>query len=160
MNTFHSSIRDINSCIYIYAAGTYHFCVLQQHGMEALFKWGNTLEIYLKEFDYQLSQISIITASFSDTLLDVNHPHHIIRCILPNALKNYHHLNSIGYTYYYYAMEWFTTSYILNIPHSIYTYVQDMLMHHSQICNNILINIGILIMAHLPYDIISSWKGI
>ena len=107
-----------------YVLGVYHCCVLRECGFELLFHNGPALELYLAEFGHQL-------ASTEDTA------------------EVYGHLESLRFTTHFYAVEWFTTCFVLTLSADVCLLVQDMVVYGNHSKKNLLIKIGVAIMASL-----------
>ena len=85
---------------------------------------------YLDEFGYQLSSTQQTAAVFA-------------------------HLEGLHFTTHFYAVEWFTTCFILTLQADICTMIQDMLVYGRHSKKNVLLKIGMAVVSLLSDQLLS-----
>lgn len=115
----------------IYSCGLYHYCFLKENHIEALYRDSVLLSAYMSELAYQLS-------------------------MNPNTVSAYHHMVSIGFTVHFFALEWFTACFLLNVPHECSLLIHDILIYgQTALKDDILMKIGISIIAALSSKLLT-----
>jgi hypothetical protein len=107
-----------------YVLGVYHNCVLKECGFELLYSKSPALEMFMAEFGNQLA-------------------------LTEQTAEVYSHLEDLHFTVHFYAVEWFTTCFILSLSTELCLLVQDMLIYGHRSKRNVLIKVGVAIMAAL-----------
>lgn len=107
-----------------YVVGVYHTCVLKECGFELLYSHGPALELFMAEFGNQLA-------------------------LTEQTAEVYSHLEDLHFTVHFYAVEWFTTCFVSSLSTEVCLLIQDMLIYGNQSKRNVLIKVGVAIMAAL-----------
>jgi hypothetical protein len=120
---------DLNSIsqqrLGIYACGLFHFCLMKENHIEALYRNSVLLSAYMNELAYQLTNY-------------------------PVTAHVYNHMASIGFTVHYFALEWFTACFLLNVSHDASLLIHDILIYGTpERKNDLLIKMGISIISSL-----------
>ena len=120
---------DLNSIsqqrLGIYSCGLFHYCLMKENHIEALYRNSVLLSAYMSELAYQLAKHPI-TASV------------------------YNHMTSIGFTVHYFALEWFTACYLLNVSHKTSLLIHDILFYGTpDKRNDLLLKVGVSIISSL-----------
>lgn len=155
----HRTQNDI--IIGTYACGLYHNCSLLKHGLHGLYQWGPVLENYFKEFTHQIT-----IGAMSGRMLKKKKWWHMckndnelqsrIGSYFIKAQDSLLHLNDLGYAINYYAVEWFTTSYLLSLQMDICLMIQDILIFGPHASSaDILLKVGVAILSSLRDKILA-----
>lgn len=109
----------------VYSCGLYHYCFIKENHIEALYRNSALLSAYMNELAYQLS-------------------------MNPNTAPTYSHMSSIGFTVHFFALEWFTACFLLNVSHESSLLIHDLLIYgQANTKNDLLIKIGMSIISSL-----------
>jgi hypothetical protein len=120
---------DLNSLsqqrLGIYSCGLFHYCLMKENHIEALYRNSVLLSAYMSELAYQLSNY-------------------------PITAPVYNHMTSIGFTVHFFALEWFTACYLLNVSHDTSLLIHDILIYGTpDKKNDLLLKMGISIISSL-----------
>mmetsp|Transcript_10680 Transcript_10680/g.16178 ORF Transcript_10680/g.16178 Transcript_10680/m.16178 type:complete len:412 (+) Transcript_10680:200-1435(+) len=127
-------LDDLELSVGTYACAAYHRCFLVENAFEALYLRAPSssyglLEQYLEVFSHELSRH-------------------------PVAVVPFRHLESLGLSLHYYAVEWFTACFTLSLCAEACELIQDIILCGTDRKNDVLIKVGVAVLAELVEDIV------